>query len=203
MSDQQQTEVTVVPKVNTKGKAASGKGDARDNGRATSGKGDARAAVASRNGSHARIPTVHKLAQLLEVFTPAQPRWRLADLARELGWDGATTHRFARALADISMIDLDEDGNYTVGVLPQRLAAVAAGSEPGRHDLLQRLAEIAEQTELTTQVGLLDRGEAVVVASQEGRGALNAAASLGERLPLHATAMGKAMLVQLLSLIHI
>lgn len=148
------------------------------------------------SGSGARIPTVHKLAQLLDVFTPSQPIWRLADLGRELGWDPATTHRFATALAEIGVLDVDDERGYRIGLLPQRLAAVAECASPDRHDLHRRIGDIAETTELTTQIGILDRGEAVIIASREGRGALNAAASLGARLPLHVTAVGKAMLRQ-------
>lgn len=151
----------------------------------------------SEKGSNARIPTLRKMSQLLDLFTPGRPSWRVPDLAAALEWDGATTHRFARALAEIGMLDVDDDHMYRVGVQPQRLSAVANRAHPQRRDLMQRLGEIAEATEFTTQVGVLDRGEVVIIASQEGSGALNAAAKLGERLPLHATAVGKAILGQL------
>lgn len=151
----------------------------------------------SEKGTNARIPTLRKMSQLLDLFTPDRPSWGVPDLAAALEWDGATTHRFARALVEIGMLDVDDDHVYRVGVQPQRLSAVANRAHPRRRDLMQRLSEIAEATELTTQVGVLDRGEVVIIASQEGSGALNAAAKLGERLPLHATAVGKAILGQL------
>jgi DNA-binding IclR family transcriptional regulator len=148
-------------------------------------------------GSNARIPTLRKMSQLLDLFTPDRPSWRVPEMAATLEWDGATTHRFARALAEIGMLDVDGDHVYRVGVLPQRLSAVANRAHPRRRVLMQRLGEIAEATELTTQVGVIDRGEVVIIASHEGSGALNAAAKLGERLPLHATAVGKSILGQL------
>jgi DNA-binding IclR family transcriptional regulator len=148
-------------------------------------------------GSNARIPTLRKMSQLLDLFTPDRPSWRAPEMAAALEWDGATTHRFARALVEIGMLDVDGDHVYRVGVQPQRLSAVANRAHPRRQDLMQRLGEITEMTELTTQVGVIDRGEVVIIASQEGSGALNAAAKLGERLPLHVTAVGKAILGQL------
>lgn len=149
------------------------------------------------DGQRARIPTLHKMVDLLQAFTPATPQWKLRDLAAELDWDTATTHRFLKALVDIGMLDADADLTYRIGPLPLQLAAVSTSAEPGWADLMRRIAGIAEATRLTTQVGLLAGDRVAIIASQESRGALKAAASLGERLPLHATAGGKAILAQL------
>jgi DNA-binding IclR family transcriptional regulator len=153
--------------------------------------------AAGGTGSHARIPTLQKMAHLLSAFTPARPKWKLLELSRELGWDGATTHRFLKALVDTGMLECDEELNYRVGMLPLKLAAVSGSAEPGRQELLDRIGRIAEVTGLTTQLGVLDGDSVVILASQESTAAINAAASLGDRLPLHATAAGKAILSQL------
>jgi DNA-binding IclR family transcriptional regulator len=137
------------------------------------------------------------MVDLLEAFTPATPHWKLRDLARELGWDIATTHRFLKALVDIGMRDADDELTYRIGPLPLQLAAVSTSAQPAWGNLVRRIAEIAELTRLTTQIGILAGDRVAIVASQESRGALKAAASLGERLPLHATAGGKAILAQL------
>lgn len=144
-----------------------------------------------------RVPTVHKLGRFLDAFTPQRPRWRLAELSRELDWDLATTHRFAKVLVDIGMLGCDEQGVYEIGSLPLRLAAVSTSVDGGWTDLLHAIVEIAGRTALTTQIGVLDGRYAAIVASEEGRGDINAAARTGERLPLHATAAGKAILSQL------
>lgn len=154
-------------------------------------------ARAELDGARVRIPTLLKMVQLLRAFTPQAPTWKLLELARHLGWDGATTHRFLKALVQTGMLEVDEDVRYRIGPLPLQLAAVAASVEPGWSDLLSRLPDVAARTQLTTQISVLD-GEAVaIIASHESGGALKAAASLGERLPLHATAGGKAILAQL------
>lgn len=144
-----------------------------------------------------RVPTVHKLGRLLDAFTPERPRWRLAELSRDLEWDLATTHRFAKALVDIGMLGCDEEGVYEIGSLPLRLAAVSTSIGRGWTELLHCIGQVAGTTSLTTQVGVLDGGHVAIVASEEGRGEINAAARTGARLPLHATALGKAILSQL------
>ncbi|HZO95971.1 MAG TPA: IclR family transcriptional regulator C-terminal domain-containing protein [Gaiellaceae bacterium] len=144
-----------------------------------------------------RVPTVHRIGQLLSVFTVARPAWRLHELARALDWDMATTHRLAKALVDISVLDFDDDGVYRIGLLPVELAAISVSGDPRRRELLRRIEEIGEESRLTTQIGVLERDAVAIVASHESHSALRAAAMLGERLPLHATAVGKAILTQL------
>jgi IclR family acetate operon transcriptional repressor len=114
-----------------------------------------------------------------------------------MSWSEPTTHRFLAAMVEIDMLTALPAGGFGVGVLPVRLGAVYMSVEPRRQALIERVEELADETGLTTQVGVLD-GEAVsIIASREGRSALKAAANLGERLPLHATAAGKAILSQL------
>jgi IclR family KDG regulon transcriptional repressor len=150
-----------------------------------------------RSGDRPRIPTLRKMAELLQLFTPERPEWRMSELAREMGWSEPTTHRFLAAMVEIDMLSPRPSGAFGVGVLPVRLGAVYMSAEPRRQALLARTEQLAEQTGLTTQVGVLDGAAVSIVASREGSSAIKAAANLGERLPLHATAAGKAILSQL------
>jgi DNA-binding IclR family transcriptional regulator len=146
-----------------------------------------------------RIPTLHKMGSLLQLFTPARPTWRMTELAREMGWSEPTAHRFLRAMVEIDVLATTHDGAFTVGLLPVQLGAVYLSVEPRREHLIARLDAIAEETGLTTQIGVLDSRAVTVIASREGRSALKAAANLGERLPLHATALGKVILSQVVA----
>lgn len=144
-----------------------------------------------------RVTTLTRMASLLEAFTATTPRWRLSELAAHLGWDLATTHRFANALVDIRVLERGSDGSFAVGLLPVELAAVYVGAAPSRQRLVNRAELITQESGLTTQIAVLDGNRATVISSFEGRSALKAAALLGQRLPLHATAVGKAILSQL------
>jgi IclR family pca regulon transcriptional regulator len=146
-----------------------------------------------------RVPTLHKMGELLQLFTPARPRWRMAELALAMGWSEPTTHRFLTAMVEIDLLATTRDGAFTVGLLPVQLGAVYLSVEPRREQLIARLDAIAEETGLTTQIGVLDSRAVTVIASLEGRSALKAAANLGERLPLHATALGKVILSQVVA----
>ena len=153
--------------------------------------------AASSAPVRARVPTLRKTAELCGLFTTSRPRWRLQEICAELGWDPATAHRFLKALVEVRMLAVDADGGYTVGLLPVEMASVYLASEPRRRAFVRRCEEIAARTGLTCQLGILDGASVVIVTSHEGASALRAAAMLGERLPVHATSGGTAILSQL------
>jgi DNA-binding IclR family transcriptional regulator len=143
------------------------------------------------------LATLDKLVELLDAFSAERPLWALNDLSRRLGWDKATTHRFVTKLVALSFLERDEAGNYGLGTFPLELSARSLGATPVRRRLRTAMRGVAARTGLTTQVGFLDGAEVVIAFSEEGTMLVNAAARLGARLPVHATAIGKAILAQL------
>ncbi len=86
---------------------------------------------------------------------------------------------------------------YRHGRLVPELGALYLGASPARQRLVRLVERVRTATGLTTQVGYLDRSEVVIALSEEGTTLVKVAASPGARLPLHATAIGKAILSQL------
>ena len=142
------------------------------------------------------LATLDKLAELLQAFSPERPLWTLREISRHLGWDKATTHRFLTKLVDLSFLERDDGGNYSHGTLALELWARSMGASPMRQRLTQAMSAVARRTGLTTQAGFLDGTDVVIALSEEGTMLVNAAARLGARLPVHATAIGKAILAQ-------
>jgi DNA-binding IclR family transcriptional regulator len=70
-------------------------------------------------------------------------------------------------------------------------------ASPVRQRLARIMEEVRDQTGLTTQAGFLDGTHVVIALSEEGTDLVKASATLGARLPVHATAIGKAVLAQL------
>ena len=142
-----------------------------------------------------RLSTLDKTAELLRVFVPERPAWRLNELAAALGWDKATTLRFLGKLVELGFLEREDDV-YRLGRLVGELGALYLGASPGRQRLVRAIERVHARTGLTTQVGVLDGAELVIILSEEGTTLVKVAASLGARLPLHATAIGKAILAQ-------
>ncbi len=142
-----------------------------------------------------RLATLDRMAELLRVFAPDRPAWRLNELAEALGWDKATTLRFLGKLVELGFLERDGEA-YRLGRLVGELGALYLGASPGRQRLVRAIERVHARTGLTTQVGVLDGAELVIVLSEEGTTLVKVAASLGARLPLHASAIGKAILAQ-------
>ncbi len=142
-----------------------------------------------------RLSTLDKTAELLRVFRPERPVWRLHELAAALGWDKATTLRLLGKLVELGFLERADDV-YRLGRVIGELGAVYAGASPGRQRLVRAIERVHARTGLTTQVGILDGAELVIILSEEGTTLVKVAATLGARLPLHATAIGKAILAQ-------
>ncbi len=151
-----------------------------------------------------RVPTVQKLGSLLQLFIPevvdgraACTVYRLQDIARHLGWDDGTTHRFLVSLTEIGMLERTGDDRFCIGVLAVQLASVYVAASELRGVVIQKVEELSAATRLTTDVGALQCGAMVVIASRQGSTPLTSRCMLGEKVPLHATAAGKAILSQL------
>ncbi|TWB60261.1 IclR family transcriptional regulator [Bradyrhizobium sacchari] len=151
-----------------------------------------------------RVPTVQKLGSLLQLFIPEAVDGcapckvcKLQDIARHLGWDDGTTHRFLVSLTEIGMLERTSDDRFRIGVLAMQLASVYVAASELRGVILEKIEELSAATRLTTEVGALQSGAMVVIASRQGSMPLTSRCMLGEKVPLHATAGGKAILSQL------
>ncbi|MBR0859935.1 IclR family transcriptional regulator [Bradyrhizobium liaoningense] len=151
-----------------------------------------------------RVPTVQKLGSLLELFIPDAvdrnntcSHRRLQDIARHLGWDDGTTHRFLVSLTEIGLLERSIDDRFSLGIFAVQLASVYIATDRRRGTIIEKMEELGVRTRLTVEIGALHGGAMVVIASKHGSTPLMSRSMLGERVPLHATAGGKAILSQL------
>ncbi len=164
-----------------------------------SGKRDRKGA----QGRGFRVPTVQKLGSLLQLFIPdavdesACSICKLQDIARHLDWDDGTTHRFLVSLTEIGMLERTSDDRYRIGVLAVQLASVYVAGSRLRGVVIRKIEELSAATCLTADIAALQCGAMVVIASRQGSTPLTSRCMLGEKVPLHATAGGKAILSQL------
>jgi len=122
----------------------------------------------------------------------AEPDARgVSEIARALELPKSTVHRLLQALARRGLIERDAAGRYAPGA---RLVALGLGAQQrdpvvavARPVLEEEAAALGETVFLTGP-----RNVAMVVLDKaEGAGFLRAAPTLGETVPLHATAVGK------------
>jgi IclR family acetate operon transcriptional repressor len=142
--------------------------------------------------------SANAVAKVLRVLDGLADHTRVAELAGRTGLPKSTVHRILQTLVAEGFAAYDEDaGSYTPGARLLALAGrtlrrvdVATGGEP----VLRRLQE---RTGATVHLAVLAGDEAVYVRKLEGDKPYRMVSRVGMAIPLHCTAIGKAILAGL------
>lgn len=158
-------------------------------------------AVTTSKKNHPNPPEpgpVQSLARglhLLELLAGDEPGLTLTDLAQISDLPPSTTHRLLKGLEKRRFVHQDSDtGRWQVGV---QAFTVGSAFVRGRNVVaLARpyLRQLVDQAGETANLAVEDAGEAVYLAQVECTETMRAFARPGARIPMHCTAVGKALL---------
>lgn len=113
--------------------------------------------------------TVTRALSILDLFTEASPRLRLADVERLSGIDKATCHRMLRALEGAGYLDQSPaDRRYALGPAVLRLARMREAVLPTESLLRPVVQALTALTQETSHASLIAGDKVVTVASAEG-----------------------------------
>ena len=144
------------------------------------------------NSSEPGRSVTSKVAAILMSFTSGRGH-ALVDLARQAGLPTSTAHRLARELTDRHLLERTEDGEFRAG-LPLRMLSGETAAPPTLHERAPFVVDdLCEATRATAQLGVLDDLEVAYIERQPGFRPVSTF-SAAARLPVHATALGKALL---------
>ena len=123
---------------------------------------------------------------------PAGPR----EIARGLAMTPSTVHRLLSHLEDDGLIRRVADGRYELGLEFLRVAWLASGGRSLREIALPHLRDLVSRAGETALLAQYEpaRGEACVVAAVESDEPFRFVSGLYEWRPLHAGALGRAIL---------
>ena len=138
---------------------------------------------------------------ILACFTPDQPVLGIAEIADSLGMSRSTTHRYVITLVALGYLEQDASRKYRLGLHVTDLGMSALNSTSLREHAQPYLDELRRRTGYTINVAVLDGPEIVYIArSRSHRRAqqrIDLGLSLGSRLPVYCTSMGKLLLAHL------
>jgi DNA-binding IclR family transcriptional regulator len=139
------------------------------------------------------IQVIARTAEILRILRAAPGGLSQAELGDHIGLARSTVHRLLTALQDEGLVEaVTPRGRYRLGPAITRIAGAAwRGSLGDLHPLLDQLARQADET---VNLSVLARGTATIADQVPGAQRLRAVSAVGETLPLHATAAGKALL---------
>ncbi|MEV0070875.1 MULTISPECIES: IclR family transcriptional regulator [unclassified Amycolatopsis] len=136
--------------------------------------------------------TIDRLFTLLGVLGDGE--LTLAEIAQRSGLPLTTAHRILAAAEAWGGVERDPSGTYRIGLRLWELSNRSAAPAPLREIALPVLQDLYEATRASVHLVVLDRDSALVVERVAGLRSVATRAEVGERLPLHATAVGKVLL---------
>ena len=157
------------------------------------------------------LPTVpmlteHRFSQSLErglailsCFTPDSPVKGIADIADMLGMSRSTTHRYVTTLMKLGHLkQITKGRKYHLALSVIDLGMRTMNGTSLREHARPLLGELRQRTGYTISLAVLDGPEILyldrVPGPRPGQRGIDLGLTIGSRLPLHCTAMGKLML---------
>ncbi|MGI4765196.1 MAG: IclR family transcriptional regulator [Janthinobacterium lividum] len=119
----------------------------------------------------------------------------LTDLSQELELTKSTTHRLATALVDRGYLAFTPRAGYRLGPKLLELGFLAQGQADVIQVARPHLEALAEATDDTVHLGVLDGDRALYLDKMPGRRRINISSRVGDRQPLTSTGLGKALML--------
>lgn len=106
----------------------------------------------------------------------------------------STTHRYLVTLQELGLAERKNNDRYYLGTKVIELAGAYLLKSDLRNDSQAALDELSEMTGETVHLAVPSGTEVVYIAKVESKHALSMFSYIGARLPMHCTALGKAIL---------
>ncbi len=153
-------------------------------------------APSAENGSSS-ITTLRKALSLLDAVARAERPLTIAEASTAAGISRPTGYRIVQALTAESMLMQDEFGRLHVGFATLPLAAKVLDTTRLRAEAMPILQELSKDTGRRANLGILYRNRILHIAGAEKPSLPVLYARFGKIVPLHCSAMGKALIAHL------
>ncbi|MFD0692411.1 IclR family transcriptional regulator [Actinomadura fibrosa] len=149
--------------------------------------------MSGNNGVPGRT-VVTKATMILNAFAGDRAAMSLSDLARATGLPVSTVHRLASELVAWGGLERTDAGGYAVGIRLWEIAARSRRSHGLRETAMPFLQGLFDLTRQHVQLAVVEGTDALLIEKISAAQAVHTIGRAGGRLPLHASAVGKALL---------
>ena len=143
------------------------------------------------------INSVLKAIDILQAFSPSEPRLTLAEIAGRLGMPKSTTHNLLATLLSCGFVEKVDADRYTLGTAVVALTQAVRVNVKLRNRATPLLRDLADQCRESVYLTVLDGDYGLYIYAVESPNRLMARTAVGDRAHLHCTSVGKAMLAYL------
>ena len=143
------------------------------------------------------ISSVLKAIDILQAFSPSEPRLTLAEIANRLGMPKSTTHNLLATLLSCGFVEKVDANHYALGTAVIALTQAVRVNVELRDRAAPLLRELADLCRESVYLTVLDGDYGLYIYAVESPHRLMARTAVGDRAHLHCTSVGKAMLAHL------
>ena len=140
------------------------------------------------------IQSVLKAIDILQAFQPGEPRLTLAEISQRVGMPKSTVHNLLNTMASRGLIEKTDDGRYALGTAIIPLTQAVRVNVELRDRAAPVLRELADTCRESVYLMVLDGDYGLYIYAVESPRRLLARTAVGDRVPLHCTSLGKAIL---------
>lgn len=139
--------------------------------------------------------TVAKAIGILDILaSKAEVGISLAELSALIGMPKSSTHRYLATLQKLGLAERKNGDRFSLGVKVIELAGSFLAKSNLRNETQVVLKDLAERSGETIHLAVPSGTEVVYIDKVESKHALGMYSHIGARLPMHCTALGKAIL---------
>ena len=136
-----------------------------------------------------------KVMRLLYAFAPDEDAVPLSELVARTGLSKATAHRLLTDLAEVGLVER-RDRRYRLGQTLYELGLRASTERELREIALPFMQDLYERTHETIHLAVREGVDVLYVEKLGGHRQARSPSRIGGRMPLHCTALGKALLAR-------
>lgn len=140
------------------------------------------------------INSVLKAIKIMKLFSPAQTRLSLAQISQQLDMPKSTAHNLLNTLLSEGYIEKVDGDMYALGTAPLSLTQNIRVNVEFRDPAAPLLRKLADSTHESVYLTVKDGDHSLYIYAVESPRRLLARTAVGDRVPMHCTSVGKAVL---------
>lgn len=141
------------------------------------------------------LQSVNHALRVLSLFSPERPQWTVTQVAKNLDLGKSTASRLLSTMAAVGFVSKDlQTGRYGLGLRAYEIGLAYLSGLSLRRVAMPILEELAFKIHETVYLGLLGDGAGIYIEKILSPLSLRVDSHIGLAVPLHATALGKALL---------
>lgn len=141
------------------------------------------------------IQSVERALRILDLFDEYHTELKITEISSRMELHKSTVHSLLKTLQEYRYIEQNmENGKYRLGMKLLERSGQLVQSFDIRSIAKSHLEALSEQTGQTVHLVILDGNEGVYIDKVEGTKAVIRYSRIGRRVPLHCSAVGKALI---------